>query len=84
MPNTIRQLVTDEEDMELMGTRRILQETGRTKANAVILPQEGTDEPVLCSQLFSMYPDLTIVSIASDVGAAFVQQLFSSSRASQC
>ena len=58
--------------MELMGTCRILQETGRSKANAVILPQEGIDESVLCSQLLAVYPDLTIVSLASDVDAAFV------------
>jgi hypothetical protein len=53
----------------------ILQETGRTKADAVILAQEGTSEPGLCSQLLAVYPDLAIVSVADDMDTAFVQQL---------
>ncbi len=79
VPDEIRRLVDEQEDMDVVGDYRgpmkILHETGRTKADAVILAQEGTDEPGLCSQLLAVYPDLTIVSLAPDVGAAFVQQL---------
>lgn len=79
VPEAIRQLVEEQEDMEVVGDCRgpmkILQETGRTKADAVILAQEGTSEPGLCTQLLAVYPDLTILSLAPDVGAAFVQQL---------
>src|SRR5262245_291974 len=79
VPDEIRRLVEEQEDMEVVGDcrgpMRILQEAGRTKADAVILAQEGTDEPGLCSQLLAVYPDLTILSLAPDVEDAFVQQL---------
>lgn len=79
IPEAIRQLVEEQEDMELVGDYRgpmkILQEVGRTKADAVILAQEGTEEPGLCSQLLVVYPDLTIVGIALDMRKAFTQQL---------
>lgn len=79
IPDAIRQLVAEQEDMEVVGDCRgpmkILQETGRTKADAVILAQEGTDEPGLCSQLLAVYPDLTIVSVTPDMTSAFTQQL---------
>ncbi len=79
VPDAIRELLEEQEDMEVVGDCRgpmkILQETGRVNADAVILAQEGTEEPGLCSQLLSVYPDLTILSLASDVGAAFTQQL---------
>ena len=81
VPDAIRQLVTDQEDMELVGDcrgpMRILQETGRTKADAVILAQAGTDEPGLCSQLLAVYPDLTIVGVTTDMGATFTQRMCS-------
>jgi DNA-binding NarL/FixJ family response regulator len=84
LPDTIRRLVEEEDDMELVGDCRgpmkILQETGRTKADAVILAQEGTDEPGLCSQLLAVYPDLTILSVTTDLGFAFTQQLRSQRR----
>lgn len=84
VPEVIRQLVEAEEDMELVGDCRgpmkILQETGRTKADAVILAHEGTDEPGLCSQLLAVYPDVTIISVASDTMDAFTQQLCSHRR----
>jgi len=78
VPDAIRQLVTDQEDMELVGDCRgpmkILQETGRTQADAVILSQEENEELGICSQLLAVYPDLTIISVtANDV--AFTQQL---------
>lgn len=70
IPDAIRDLVEQQVDMELVGDcrgpMRILQETGKLKADAVILAQEGTDEPGLCSQLLSVYPDLTIVSVTSN------------------
>lgn len=51
VPDSIRQLVAEQDDMEVVGDCRgpmkILQEVGRTKADAVILTQEGTDEPGL-------------------------------------
>jgi len=84
VPETIRQLVEEQEDMEVVGDCRgpmkILQETGHTKADAVILTQEGTDEPGLCSQLLAVYPDLTIVGVTSDMQMAFTQQLCSHRR----
>lgn len=76
--DAIRQVVTDQEDMELVGDCRgpmkILQETGRTQADAVIFPQEGNEELGLCSQLLAVYPDLTIISVAEN-NVAFTQQL---------
>ena len=84
IPDAIRQLVEEQEDMELVGDCRgpmhILQETGRTKADAVILAHEGMDEPGLCSQLLAVYPDLTILSVTSDLASAFTQQLCSRRR----
>ncbi len=79
IPDGIREMVAAQEDMELVGDLRgpmkILQETGRTKADAVILVQEGIAEPGLCSQLLAIYPDLTILSVRSDLTSAFTQQL---------
>ena len=84
IPDGIRELVAAQEDMELVGDLRgpmkILQETGRTKADAVILAQEGVDEPGLCSQLLAIYPDLTILSVRPDLTSAFMQQLCSHRR----
>lgn len=84
VPNAIRQLVEEREDMELVGDCRgpmkILQETGRTKADTVILAQEGTSESGLCSQLLAVYPDLTIVSVTSDLRIVFTEQLCSNRR----
>jgi DNA-binding NarL/FixJ family response regulator len=81
IPDAIRQLVSEQEDMELVGDLRgpmeILQETGRTKTDAVILGQEGSEEPGLCSQLLAVYPDLTILSVTSDLTSVFTQQLCS-------
>lgn len=79
VPDAIRQLVAEQEDMELVGDCRgpmkILQETGRTKADAVILAQEGMDDPGLCSQLLAVYPDLTIVSVTSSMAWGYTQLL---------
>lgn len=84
IPDAIRQLVTEQDDMELVGDCRgpmnILQETGRTKADAVILAHEDTKEPGLSSQLLSVYPDLTILSVTPDLSSAFTQQLRSQRR----
>jgi DNA-binding NarL/FixJ family response regulator len=81
VPDAIRKLVADQEDMEVVGDCRgpmtILQETGRTKADAVILAQEGTEEPGLCSQLLAVYPDLTILSVTPNIESAYTQQLCS-------
>jgi DNA-binding NarL/FixJ family response regulator len=82
IPDAIRQLVAEQEDMQLVGDCRgpmhILQETGRTKADAVILAQEDAKETGLCSQLLAVYPDLTILSVTSDLSSAFTQHLCSS------
>jgi DNA-binding NarL/FixJ family response regulator len=79
VPTAIRRLVEEQVDMEIVGDCRgpinILRETGRTKADAVILVQEGTNEPGLCSQLLAVYPDLAIVSVTDDMDTAFAQQL---------
>ena len=84
VPDVIRRLVDEHDDMEVVadcrGPMKILQETGRTKADAVILAHEGTDEPGLCSQLLAVYPDLTIFSVTSDMTHAFTQQLCSHRR----
>jgi len=84
IPEAIRQLVAEQEDMELVGDCRgpmkILQETGRAKADAVILAQEGMDEPGLCSQLLAVYPDLTILSVTPDLSSGFTHQLCSRRR----
>lgn len=81
VPDAIRILVEEQEDMEIVGDCRgpmkILQETGRTKADAVILAQEKMGEPGLCSQLLAVYPDLTIVSVTVDMTSAYTQQLCS-------
>lgn len=79
IPDALRQMITDQGDMEVVGDVRgpmkILQEVGRTKADAVILAQAGAEEPGLCSQLLAVYPDLTILGIAPDIELAFLQQL---------
>lgn len=81
IPDALRQMITDQDDMELVGDVRgqmkILQETGRTKADAVVLLQEGNEEPALCSQLLAVYPDLTILAVSSDMTRVFIQQLCS-------
>lgn len=86
VPEAIRQLVEAQEDMELVGDCRgpmkILQEVGRTKADAVILAQEDTGELGLCSQLLAVYPDLTIISVVPGTRTAFTQQLCSHRKAS--
>jgi DNA-binding NarL/FixJ family response regulator len=84
VPNSVRQLLEEQQDMEVVGDCRgpmkILQEVGRSKADAVILAQEGSEEPGLCSQLLAVYPDLTIVSVSSDLAVAYAQQLRSHRR----
>lgn len=81
VPEAIRQLVEEQEDMEVVGDCRgpmkILQETGKAKADIVILAQEGSEELGLCSQLLAVYPDLAILSVATDLSVAFTQQLCS-------
>ncbi len=84
VPDFIRHSVMAQEDMELVadcrGPMKILQETGRAKADAVILAQEGIDEPGLCSQLLAVYPDLTILSVTTNLASAFTQRLRSQRR----
>ena len=84
IPDAIRQLVAEQEDMELVGDCRgpmsILQETGRTKADAVVLAHDGRGDSGLCSQLLAVYPDLTILSVTPDLTSAFTQQLCASRR----
>lgn len=79
VPDAVRTLMERQPDMEIVGDCRgpmnILQEVGRTKADAVILMQAGSGEPGLCSQLIAVYPDLTIMGLAPDMKAAVVQQL---------
>ncbi|OAI49904.1 hypothetical protein AYO43_00585 [Nitrospira sp. SCGC AG-212-E16] len=79
IPDAVRELVEGQSDMEIVGDLRgpmkILQEVGRTKADAVILAQAGSEEPGLCSQLLAVYPDLTILEIAPDMESAFLQQI---------
>lgn len=81
LPDDIRNLVEEQEDMEIVGDCRgpmkILQEAGRTKADAVILAHEGAQEPGLCSQLLAVYPDLTILGVTADMTAGFVRQMCS-------
>ena len=84
VPDAIRQLLAEQEDMELVGDCRgpmkILQETGRVHADAVILAQEGTEEPALCGQLLAVYPDLSILGLTPDLASVFTQQLCSHRR----
>ena len=79
LPDEVRKLVEEQPGIEIVGElrgpMRILQEVGRTKADAVILAQVGSEEPGLCSQLLAVYPDLTILGVASDMKAAFIEQL---------
>jgi hypothetical protein len=60
---------------DVRGPMRILHETGRVHADAVILTQAGTEEPGLCSQLLAVYPDLTIITVTTDMTTTIVQQL---------
>ena len=84
IPDGIKKLVAAQEDLEMVGEVRgpinILRATGTTMADAVILVQEGMDEPGLCSQLLAVYPDLTILSVTPDLSSAFTQQLCSRRR----
>jgi len=79
VPDSLRKLIEEQEDMEVVGDcrgpMRILQEVGRTKADVVILAQEGTEKPGLCDQLLTVYPDLTILGVSSDMTRVFTQQL---------
>jgi DNA-binding NarL/FixJ family response regulator len=81
IPDVIRQSVAEQEDMDLVadcrGPMKILQETGRAKADAVILTQQGNEEPSLCSQLLAVYPDLIIVSVTTNMASAFSYRLCS-------
>ncbi len=71
LPDAIRRLVEDQDDMEVVGDCRgpmkILQETGRLSADAVILAREQAEDPGLCSQLLAVYPDLVILSVTPDL-----------------
>lgn len=84
IPDLVRSLIEAQPDMEIVGDSRgpmrILQEVGRTKADAVILTHVGFEEPGLCSQLLGVYPDLTILGVTPDMKAAFIQQLCSRRR----
>ena len=84
IPDDLRRLVEQREDMEIVadvhGPMKILQDVGRSKANAVVLSLTDSEEPGLCSQLLAVYPDLTILSVTSDLQLAFVQQMCSRRR----
>jgi DNA-binding NarL/FixJ family response regulator len=79
VPDAVRRLVDEQDDIEVVGDCRgpmkILQETGRTNADAVILMQEGENEPGICSQLLAAYPDLVVMSINRDLTTGFTIQL---------
>lgn len=79
VPQAIRKLIEEQDDMEvvadLRGPMKILQETGRVKADVIVMAQEGVGEIGLCSQLLAIYPDLIIVSTVSNRDIAFIQQL---------
>ena len=85
IPDAIRKEVEGQPDMEIVadvrGPMKILQEVGRTKADAVILTQVGSEEPGLCSQLLAVYPDLTIITLAPDLESGSMQQLCARRRA---
>jgi DNA-binding NarL/FixJ family response regulator len=84
IPDAIRELVSEQEDMEVVadcrGPMKILQETGRMQADVVILSQEGSEELGLCSQLLAAYPDLIIMSVTPDLTTASMLQLASQRR----
>lgn len=84
VPDTVRRLVDEQDDMEVVGDCRgpmkILQETGRANADAVILTQEDEREPGICSQLLAAYPDLIIMSVTPDLTASCTFQLASHRR----
>jgi hypothetical protein len=90
LPLLTRLVLDDSMDSRLAPFCRMIgpatQETGAPPdlgarlADAVILAQEGMDEPGLCSQLLAVYPDLTILSIAPDMTSGFMQQLCSRRR----
>lgn len=81
VPDIVRRLVEEQDDMEVVGDCRgpmkILQETGRSNADAVILTQEGEHEPGICSQLLAAYPDLIIMSVTPDLTTTRTFQLAS-------
>jgi DNA-binding NarL/FixJ family response regulator len=81
VPDTIRQLVAEQEDMELVGDCRgpmkILQETGRSNADAVIFAQDEENEPGVCSHLLAVYPDITILGLGPQSKKASIWQLCS-------
>jgi DNA-binding NarL/FixJ family response regulator len=84
VPEDLHRLLEEQDDMEVVGDCRgpmkILQETGRANADAVILMQEGEREPGLCSQLLAAYPDLIIMSVTPDLTTASMLQLASQRR----
>jgi DNA-binding NarL/FixJ family response regulator len=84
VPEAIRLLLLQREDMDVVadirGPMKILQDTGRTKADAVILTQDGTEEIGLSSHLLAIYPDLTVLSVTSDLQVAYTHRLCSHRR----
>ncbi len=84
VPDIVRRLVAEQEDMEVVGDCRgpmkILQETGRVNADAVILAHEGDGAPGICNQLLAAYPDLIIMSMTPDLTATRTFQLASHRR----
>lgn len=79
VPTAIRELLSQQEDMELVGDCRgpmsILREVGRTMADAVKLAQEEAEEPDLCSQLLAVYRSHHSEFDAGDGGCIYLQQL---------
>lgn len=78
VPEVLRDWLAQQEDMEVVadcrGPMKILQEAGRKRADAVILAQQGSDEPGLCSQLLAVYPDLTVLCVGNNENL-YVEQL---------
>ena len=79
VPDAIRQLLAEQEDMEVVGDCRgpmkILQATGQLKADAVIFAQDGDNEPGFLSHLLAVYPDITILGLGPEEKTACTWQL---------
>jgi DNA-binding NarL/FixJ family response regulator len=80
IPSVVKNTIAAQPDMEVVGEEygpmQILQHTGSSKAQVVILCTCGMEQPGLCSHLLSAYPAVTILCIASDLTSAFVEKLY--------
>ncbi len=81
IPDALRQMIADQDDMELVGDcrgpMRILQESGRANADVVILGQEGSEDLACAANCSPCIQTSLSLTVEPDLGNVFSQQLCS-------